>query len=55
MPTRASQRYQTVIRMIDAMATDLAADRNAELERSRVRSVDDVRQAGRALAAFGPR
>jgi dGTPase len=48
------QRYQTVIRMIDAMATDLGANLNAELERSNVRSVDDVRRAGRTLAAFAP-
>ncbi len=48
------RRYQTVIRMIDAMATDLAAHVNEELERSGARSVEDIRRQGRALAAFGP-
>ncbi|HZZ08579.1 MAG TPA: deoxyguanosinetriphosphate triphosphohydrolase [Candidatus Binataceae bacterium] len=47
-------RYQTVIRMIDAMVTDLVNNINAELERNSIRSVDDVRRAGRALATFGP-
>jgi dGTPase len=47
-------RYQTVIRMIDAMASDLAANVNLELERSAVRSVEDLRRAGRSLAGFGP-
>ena len=47
-------RYQTVIRMIDAMVTDLVANIDAELERGAIRSVDDVRRAGRALANFGP-
>ena len=40
--------------MIDAMATDLAAHVNEELERSGARSVEDIRRQGRALAAFGP-
>ncbi|HXR25829.1 MAG TPA: deoxyguanosinetriphosphate triphosphohydrolase [Candidatus Binataceae bacterium] len=48
------ERYQTVIRMIDTMVTDLAQNLNATLEDSRVGSVDDVRQAGRALAQFSP-
>ncbi len=47
-------RDQTVIRMIDAMATDLAANIDRELRAARIESVDDVRRAGRALAAFGP-
>src|SRR6266481_8619073 len=47
-------RYQTVIRMINAMVTDLVANIHAELERGAIRSVDDVRRAGRALACFGP-
>jgi dGTPase len=47
-------RYQTVIRMIDAMVTDLVANIDAELERGTIRSVDAVRHAGRALASFGP-
>src|SRR5271154_5444128 len=46
-------RYQTVIRMIDAMSTDLMNNLAAELERDKIRSVDDVRKAGRVLAAFG--
>ncbi|MHB8381050.1 MAG: deoxyguanosinetriphosphate triphosphohydrolase [Candidatus Binataceae bacterium] len=47
-------RYQTVIRMIDAMSTDLMTNLAAELERARIESVADVRRAGRALAAFSP-
>src|SRR6202140_2501674 len=47
-------RYQTVIRMIDAMATDMAAQVSTELERASVRKVEDIRRAGRPLAAFGP-
>jgi len=47
-------RYQTVIRMIDAMSTDLMTHMAAELERLGIRSVDDVRRAGRALASFSP-
>jgi dGTPase len=44
-------RYQTVIRMIDAMSTDLMMNLAAQLERN-IRSVSDVRRAGRALARF---
>jgi len=47
-------RYQTVIRMIDAMSTDLVTHIAADLERSSIRSVDDVRRAGRVLASFSP-
>ena len=47
-------RYQTVIRMIDAMSTDLVTHIAAELERSSIQSVDDVRRAGRVLVAFSP-
>ncbi len=46
-------RYQTVIRMIDAMVTDLVTNISTELERSSIRSVETVRRAGRALASFG--
>ncbi len=46
-------RYQTVIRMIDAMSTDLMSNLAGELERNQIRSVEDVRKAGRALASFG--
>jgi dGTPase len=45
-------RYQTVIRMIDAMSTDLMSNLAGELERSKIRGVDDVRKAGRVLASF---
>jgi len=44
-------RYQTVIRMIDAMSTDLMTNLAAQLERN-IASVDDVRRAGRVLAGF---
>lgn len=47
-------RYQTVIRMIDAMSTDLVTHIAADLERSAVGSVEDVRKAGRVLASFSP-
>jgi dGTPase len=44
-------RYQTVIRMIDAMSTDLMTNLAAQLEHG-IGSVEDVRRAGRALAGF---
>jgi dGTPase len=47
-------RYQTVIKMINAMSTDLMSNLTDELERSKVCSVDDVRKAGRVLAYFSP-
>ncbi len=46
-------RYQTVIRMIDAMVTDLAGSTHEEIVRLGVKSVEDVRRAGRPLARFG--
>src|SRR6202140_3991308 len=46
-------RYQTVIRMIDAMSTDLMSNLAGELERNKIRSVDDVRKAGMGFASFG--
>ncbi|MBZ5704009.1 MAG: deoxyguanosinetriphosphate triphosphohydrolase, partial [Acidobacteriia bacterium] len=46
------ERYQTVRRIIDAMATDLLENIAAELERGGIGSVDEVRKAGRALAVF---
>ncbi len=46
-------RYQTVIRMIDAMATDLTANIDRELATARIESADAVRRAGRAIASFG--
>jgi dGTPase len=48
-------RYQTVIRMIDAMSTDLVTHIAADLEQSSIRSVEDVRRAGRVLASFSPK
>ena len=46
------ERYQTVRRMIDAMATDLVTSLDAEIQREHIDSVDAVRRAGRALAVF---
>jgi dGTPase len=46
-------RYQTVIRMIDVMVTDLVTNIDRELTRAGLTSVDAVRRAGRAIAAFG--
>jgi dGTPase len=48
------ERYQTVRRIIDAMATDLVTNLDAEIQRGRIESVDAVRRAGRALAVFTP-
>ena len=45
-------RYQTVIRMIDLMVTDLSANIDRELTRAGIESVDGVRKAGRAIASF---
>ncbi len=45
-------RYQTVIRMIDVMATDLVGNIDGELERAGIASVAAVREAGRGLASF---
>ena len=47
-------RYQSVIKMINAMSTDLMTNLAEELDRNKIRSVDDVRNAGRVLACFGP-
>jgi dGTPase len=47
-------RYQTVIRMIDVMATDLVTNIDREIDRAGVASVEAVRRQGRALAAFRP-
>jgi dGTPase len=47
-------RYQTVIRMIDAMVTDLVRGIDGELVRSAIGSVEEVRRAGRPLTRFGP-
>src|SRR3984885_10765358 len=48
------ERYQTVRRLIDAMATDLVTNLDAEIARAQIAGVDAVRRAGRALAAFSP-
>jgi dGTPase len=48
------ERYQTVRRIIDAMATDLVTNLDAEIQRARIESVEAVRAAGRALAVFSP-
>ena len=48
------ERYQTVRRIIDTMATDLVTNLDAEIRRAPIESVDAVRQAGRALALFSP-
>ena len=45
-------RYQTVIRMIDVMATDLIENIDREIERAGIDSLEAVRRAGRAIAAF---
>jgi dGTPase len=47
-------RYQTVIRMIDVMATDLVTNIDREISHARIDSVESVRRAGRAIAAFSP-
>jgi dGTPase len=48
------ERYQTVRRIIDAMATDLVTNLDAEIQRAHIESVDAVRRAGSALAVFSP-
>ena len=48
------ERYQTVRRIIDAMATDLVTNLDAEIQRAHIESVEAVRRAGRALATFSP-
>ena len=45
-------RYQMVIRMIDAMVTDLTSNIDASLTQAGVVSVEAVRRASRALASF---
>ena len=48
-------RYQTVIRMIDTMVTDLVANIDRELSSRSIGDIESVRRAGRGLAGFGPR
>src|SRR5262249_36919625 len=45
-------RSQTVIRMIDAMSTDLVTQIASDLERSSIDSVEGIRRAGRRVATF---
>jgi dGTPase len=47
-------RYQTVIRMINVMVTDLVSTIDREIDRTGVASVQEVRNAGMALACFSP-
>jgi dGTPase len=46
------RRYQTGIRMIDLMVTDLTTNTAREIADAQVHNVEDVRHAGRALAGF---
>jgi dGTPase len=46
--------YQTVIRMINVMVTDLVANVDRELEQTGIASPEAVQRAGRGLARFGP-
>ncbi len=48
------ERYQTVRRIIDAMATDLVTNLDAEIQRAHIDTVEAVRRTGRALALFSP-
>jgi dGTPase len=48
------RRYQTVTRMINGMVGDLVNSINQETQRADIKSVEDVRQAGRTLAHFSP-
>jgi dGTPase len=48
------ERYQTVRRIIDAMATDLVTNLDAEITRAQINTIEAVRRAGRALASFSP-
>jgi dGTPase len=45
-------RYQTVIRMIDVMATDLVVNIDREIDLARIDSLEAVWRAGRAIASF---
>jgi dGTPase len=45
-------RYQTVIRMIDVMATDLIENIDREIDRAGINGIEAVRRAGRAIASF---
>src|SRR3984893_16942823 len=47
-------RYQTVKHMINRMVTDLVTNVDHELTSGRISSVEQVRQAGKPMAGFGP-
>ena len=47
-------RYQTVKHMINRMVTDLVMNVDHELASGRISSVEQVRQAGKPMAGFGP-
>jgi dGTPase len=47
-------RYQTVRRIIDAMASDLVANTEREIERLGVRTIDDMRAVKPHLARYSP-
>ncbi len=53
-PDTRIERYQTVIKMIDLMVTDLVTNIDREISRACITNIDRIRQAGRALASFGP-
>jgi dGTPase len=47
-------RYQTAVKMIDLMVTDLVSNIECEIAQRRVESVEAIQEAGRAIAAFSP-
>jgi len=47
-------RYQTVKHMINRMVTDLVTNVDRELASGRISSVEQLRQAGKPMAGFGP-
>jgi dGTPase len=47
-------RYQTVKHMINRMVTDLVTNVDGELASGTISSVEQVRQAGKPMAGFGP-
>ncbi len=53
-PDARIERYQTVIKMIDLMVTDLVTNIDREISSAGITDLDGIRQAGRALASFSP-
>jgi dGTPase len=47
-------RYQTVSQMINRMVADLVTNMDRELTAGRISTIEQIRQAGRPLAGFGP-